>query len=60
MSAAEIHPERLLSGEDLVVLGHAPGPRFREILQAVEDAQLEGNLDSRDAALKFVREHYPT
>ncbi|MSO19951.1 MAG: CCA tRNA nucleotidyltransferase [Acidobacteria bacterium] len=60
MSAAEIRPERLLSGEDLVVLGHAPGPLFREILQAVEDAQLDGNLDSRNAALNFVREHYPT
>jgi len=61
---AEIPPEKmrpspLVTGDDLIAVGHAPGPRFREILSAVEDAQLEGRLPSRDAALEFVRREFP-
>ena len=61
---AEIPPERmrpspLVTGDDLIAVGHTPGPRFREILNAVEDAQLEGRLPSRDAALEFVRREFP-
>jgi poly(A) polymerase len=61
---AEIPPEKmrpspLVTGDDLIAAGHAPGPRFREILNAVEDAQLEGRLPSRDAALEFVRREFP-
>lgn len=61
---AEIPPEKmrplpLVTGDDLIVQGHRPGPKFREILNAVEDAQLEGRLSSRDAALEFVRREFP-
>jgi poly(A) polymerase len=61
---AEIPPEKmrplpLVTGEDLIAAGHVPGPKFREILNAVEDAQLEGRLPSRDAALEFVRREFP-
>jgi poly(A) polymerase len=61
---AEIPPEKmrpspLVTGDDLIGEGHSPGPRFREILNAVEDAQLEGRLPSRDAALEFVRREFP-
>jgi poly(A) polymerase len=60
----EIPPEKmrpvpLVRGDDLIAQGHLPGPRFREILNAVEDAQLEGRLPSRDAALEFVRREFP-
>ena len=60
----EIPPERmrpqpLVTGDDLIAEGHTPGPRFREILNAVEDAQLEGRLGTRDAALDFVRREFP-
>ena len=54
-----IRPRPLVTGEDLIAQGHAPGPKFREILNAVEDAQLEGQLPSRDAALEFVRREFP-
>ena len=54
-----IRPRPLVNGEDLIAQGHAPGPKFREILNAVEDAQLEGRLPSRDAALEFVRREFP-
>lgn len=55
LPAEEIRPQPLLNGGDLIAEGYAPGPKFKEILSAVEDAQLEGKLASRDAALEFVR-----
>jgi poly(A) polymerase len=55
----KMRPSPLVTGEDLIAQGHAPGPKFREILNAVEDAQLEGRLPSRDAALAFVRREFP-
>jgi poly(A) polymerase len=57
--AEKIRPAVLVTGDDLIASGYAPGPRFREILEAVEDAQLEGRLASRDAALEFVRREFP-
>lgn len=55
----KIRPSPLLTGDDLIAQGRIPGPKFREILHAVEDAQLEGRLPSRDAALEFVRREFP-
>jgi poly(A) polymerase len=57
--AEEIRPAPLVTGDDLIALGHTPGPRFREILSSVEDQQLEGKLASREAALEFVRMNFP-
>ncbi len=55
----EIRPKPLLTGEDLISLGYQPGPQFRQILSAVEDAQLEGTLHSKDDAVDFVRHGFP-
>jgi poly(A) polymerase len=49
----------LVSGDDLIELGHRPGPVFRKILDAVEDAHLEGTLTTKDEALAFVRTRFP-
>jgi poly(A) polymerase len=57
--AEKMRPSPLVTGDDLITEGHLPGPRFREILSAVEDAQLEGRLPSREAALEFVRREFP-
>ena len=54
-----MRPAKLVTGDDLIAAGHAPGPKFREILDAVEDAQLEGRLLSRDQALEFVHREFP-
>ena len=54
-----IRPKPLVSGDDLIAAGYAPGPRFKEILSAVEDAQLEGRLLSKEVALEFVRQQFP-
>ncbi|HXP42197.1 MAG TPA: CCA tRNA nucleotidyltransferase [Candidatus Acidoferrales bacterium] len=54
-----IRPSALMTGDDLIAAGYVPGPRFREILEAVEDAQLEGRLLSREDALAFVKNAFP-
>src|SRR5256714_1677032 len=51
----KMRPAPLVTGDDLIAAGYPPGPRFREILTAVEDAQLEGRLPSRNDAVEFVR-----
>ena len=56
---AEIRPEPLVKGNDLIQAGYEPGPRFKEILEAVEDAQLEGRLRSREEAMQFVSREFP-
>jgi poly(A) polymerase len=57
--AEEIKPQPLLRGDDLIGQGYIPGPLFKTILQTVEDAQLEGKLQSRDEALRLVAEQFP-
>jgi poly(A) polymerase len=54
-----MRPRPLVTGNDLIAAGYTPGPRFKEILSAVEDSQLEGELRNKEAALKFVREVFP-
>ncbi len=56
--AEQVRPARLVTGDDLKQMGFLPGPLFREILQAVEDAQLDGRLASRDEALLFIRQNF--
>jgi len=57
--AEQVSPPRLLTGVDLQDMGYVPGPHFQRILTSVEDAQLEGLLQSRDQAVLFVRKNYP-
>lgn len=58
MSVEEIKPVLLLTGNDLIRAGYRPGPGFREMLTAAEDAQLEGRIASRDEALTLVEEQF--
>jgi poly(A) polymerase len=51
-----IRPVPLLTGSDLIAAGFKPGPGFREMLLAAEDAQLEGRVTTKDEALRLVRE----
>jgi len=51
----KVYPPKLVTGDDLKSMGLKPGPRFREILLAVEEAQLEGRLQDRESALEFAR-----
>jgi len=53
--AEQVRPQRVLTGNDLSQMGYIPGPLFGEILRAVEDAQLEGQVTTKEEAEKFVR-----
>jgi len=53
-----IIPPPLVRGDDLIALGLKPGPKFREILEAVETRQLEGTLPTREEALEWVKREY--
>jgi poly(A) polymerase len=57
--AEELKPQPLITGRDLIAEGYEPGPVFGEILRAVEDAQLEGAIATREEALELVRARYP-
>ncbi len=47
--------ERLVTGRDLIeIFGLEPGPIFRELLEAVEEARVEGQIKSREEALSFL------
>jgi poly(A) polymerase len=54
----ELHPPRLINGDNLIAMGFSPGPLFSEILHAVEDAQLDGEIFTSDEALMLVRERW--
>jgi len=53
-----IIPPPLVRGDDLIALGMKPGPKFSEILEAVETRQLEGALKDRQQALEWVKREY--
>ncbi|WP_429885819.1 CBS domain-containing protein [Geoalkalibacter halelectricus] len=48
----------LLSGDDLKSLGVPPGPRYREILDELLQAQLDGKVATREQELEFVARKY--
>jgi poly(A) polymerase len=50
----DVRPKKLMTGEDVLELGFSPGPIVGKILTAVEEAQLNGELGSRDEAISFV------
>jgi poly(A) polymerase len=53
-----IHPEPLLRGRDLIAMGFSPGPNFQTILKQVQEAQLGGELSSREEAMDWVNKNY--
>ncbi len=59
MPAETMRPAPLITGEDLIAAGYEPGPRFKEILSAVEDGQLEGRLRTKEEALDLIAREYP-
>jgi poly(A) polymerase len=53
-----ILPPPLVRGDDLIAMGLKPGPKFGEILDAVETRQLEGTLRTREEALEWIKREY--
>jgi poly(A) polymerase len=58
MPEESVRPKPLLTGRELIAAGYTPGPEFKPMLQAVEDAQLEGTIATADEALALVRERF--
>jgi poly(A) polymerase len=56
-AAAPLIPPPLVNGHDLMKLGITPGPRFKQILDSVANLQLEGTLNTRDAAIEWIKEN---
>lgn len=54
----QVRPGRLLTGDDLLAMGFAPGPEFARILRTVEDAQLEGLLRTKEEATEYVLKNF--
>ena len=55
-AAEPLIPPPLVTGRDLIKLGLKPGPRFKEILEAVQNEQLEGRILDREPALEYLRQ----
>jgi poly(A) polymerase len=55
MAQEEVKPRPLVTGADLIALGCVPGPLFREMLDELYDAQLEGRVAAKDDALDLAR-----
>jgi poly(A) polymerase len=54
-----IRPPLLVSGNHLLDWGYTPGPIFKEILTAVEDAQLEGEIRTVEDAMIWIQTRWP-
>ncbi len=53
--AGEINPPPVITGDDLIRLGMSPGPEFKHLLDQIRDAQLNGEITTKDAALQWLR-----
>ena len=58
MPEESVRPRPLLTGRELIAAGYTPGPQFKLMLQAVEDAQLESAIATPEEALALVRERF--
>ena len=54
-SVQEINPPALISGQDLIAAGLRPGPRFKALLEALRDAQLNGEIGTPESAIGLAR-----
>ena len=52
-----VKPPRLVDGTQLMrTLGLTPGPRIGELLGAIEEAQAEGRIHSKEEALALAKQ----
>ncbi len=53
-----VHPPSLVRGEDVMALGYSPGPKIGKILNFVWQKQIDGEIKSREEALKVLKENF--
>jgi poly(A) polymerase len=54
MPEEAVRPKPLITGRELIAAGYKPGAAFKQMLRAVEDAQLEGTIATEEEALRLV------
>jgi poly(A) polymerase len=59
MPAEAVRPRPLITGRELIAAGYKPGAGFKDMLRAVEDAQLEGLISTAEEALGLVGQRFP-
>jgi poly(A) polymerase len=58
MPEEAVRPKPLITGRELIAVGYQPGAAFKQMLRAVEDAQLEGTIATAEEALQLVQEKF--
>ena len=48
-------PPRLVRGDDLISMGLSPGPKIGQLLEAIQTAQLEGEVKTRTEAIELLK-----
>ncbi len=52
---SQVVPLKLIDGHDVInVLGLSPGPKIRELLETVREAQAAGEVSTREEALAYI------
>jgi hypothetical protein len=46
---------RLITGKDLIEIGFKPGPEFSAIMEKIREAQLNGEIKSKEEALMLAK-----
>ena len=54
----QLKPKLLVTGADLIAAGYKPGPVFKTMLEAAEDAQLEGLIATKEEGLRLVTDRF--
>jgi tRNA nucleotidyltransferase/poly(A) polymerase len=53
-----VHPPLLISGHDVMALGYSSGPRVGQILNFIRQKQVEGEIKTREEALRILKEQF--
>jgi poly(A) polymerase len=56
--AETMKPKLLVTGRDLITAGYRPGPEFKAMLEAAEDAQLEGQVTTTEEGMAVVKQRF--
>jgi putative nucleotidyltransferase with HDIG domain len=53
-----VHPPPLITGHDVMALGYSAGPEVGRILDFIRRRQVEGEIKTREEALRILREKF--
>jgi tRNA nucleotidyltransferase/poly(A) polymerase len=58
MDKAKLNPRPLITGEDLIQIGLPQGKAYARLLRLARDAQLDGQIQTREEAIALVQSAY--